>query len=418
MIALLTSLALAANPTIAVVGVHQPKTDAAFQASAVTAIGAAIEATGKFDALDKTELATLIAGREDIILEEAFNAPGRRPLENGRLLYESANPQEAIPAFKDAIESLTSSMATAKSAKDLWEAYIYLGVASGAVDDAAGQRAAFAAAASLAPARNPSTAKFPPDVIAAYDAVRAGVIAKPGILTITTTPPGSRVFLNGEEQGVSPMIITKVYAGLNHVTVRGDGGTSGYTAVKLEPSGTATLPLTLSAPTLGHGGDTKIARARRAGSLYRALGERNNANLTLLAGTFEDKLYLQLYSAASDGFSAPVAVPFAGDATDEAVAAIPALLATVQPDGSLAVKDQAPTAAPLDVGANPLLAQMLLNPEKIVAPVVTRPGATGTWIAVGVGVGVIAAGGTAAAVLLSANAEPVNNGTIILNPPE
>jgi hypothetical protein len=421
MLVCLLSVALAANPTIAIVGIHQPGTDVTAEDAAVAKMVSAIESGGRFDALDKVEFATSIRGREDIILEDAFVGPGRRPLENGRLLYEGANPQEALPALQEAIENLSASMATAKSAKDLWEAYVYLGVVSAALDDTAGEKAAFAAAVALAPARNPSTAKFPPDVIETFEGVRKGVLGKPGVLTVTADQPGARIFLNGEEVGVAPVVLQKVYAGTSHVTARGEHGATAYQAVKLDPGGAATVQLALAAPTLGTGGESKNARSRRAGALYRAIGERSNASLVLLAGTFEDRLYLQLYSAAADGFSTPLSVPFTDDAADEAVAAVPTLLEMINADGSLAVQDQAAAAVPLDVGANPLLASMLLNPEK--PAIVDLPpggggrGGSGKWIALGVGVGALAAGGTAAAILLSGSAEPPENGTIVVNPP-
>jgi hypothetical protein len=419
MLVLLSSLALGATPTIAVVGIHAPDLDIAAESDAVTRVAAAIEAGDKFEALDRQEFAASIRGREDIILEDAFMGPGRRPLENGRLLYESANPQEALPVLQEAIEVLSASMATAKSPKDLWEAYVYLGVVSGALDDTAGQKAAFAAAVALAPARNPSSAKFPPDVIEVYDGVRKGVMGRPGMLTINADQPGARIFLNGEEVGVAPVTIQKVFAGTNHVTARGEGGATAYSPITIAQGAAATVDLKLAAPTLGSGGESRLARSRRAGTLYRALGERGNAGLVLLAGTFEGRLYLQLYSAPADGFSTPLSVPLDGDATEKVLVALPTLLDMVNADGTLAVQDQAATAVPLDVGQNPLLASLLLNPEKapdgVVGP--TRNN-SGTWVAVGVGLGVVAAGGTAAAILLSGAGQPVENGTIVLNPPQ
>src|SRR5437868_3409486 len=109
------------RPNIAVVGLHQPGTSFDDEKLAVGELVTAITATNRFDAIDASVMQDHIRGREEIVLEEAFFGPGRRLLDDGRLLYEQAQPADAIPVLQEAVETLRVGMSTANSSRDLWE---------------------------------------------------------------------------------------------------------------------------------------------------------------------------------------------------------------------------------------------------------------------------------------------------------
>ena len=417
----LPGVALAASPSIAVVGIHQSELDAS-QTAAVAGLVKAINATGKFTALDDKKVAQHIAGREPIILQDAFLGPGRRLLDNGRVLYEQASFPEALAVLQQAVDALKPGMAEANSSKDLWDAYTYLGVTYVAQDDALNAGKAFANAIALNPARTLSTAKFAPDVVSKFEAIRAAQLKLPSVLTVIADTPDVAIFLNGDPKGNSPAVLQNVAPGPNYIVARGKGGSQAYTEVDLTASGAQTVQMHMGSPSLGTGATDKLARQRQATALYKALGENADVDLVLLCGTFQDHLYLQLYSPKTDAFSTPVSVTFAATADDEAMAAIPSLLATLGSDGLIPADQTTPSAVPLDVGANGLLAQLLLSPRPL--PAGTTPSKVvikhqGRWVgyALGgaLGVGAVTAGTFGIIALTGGGSDP-NQGTIIVGP--
>jgi tetratricopeptide (TPR) repeat protein len=412
------------RPDIAVVGLHQDTLDVEAQKAAVAALVGAIEKDKKFEGLNQDDVASRVAGREGIVLEEAFMGPGRKLLEDGRILYEQAQPGDAIPILQEAVDSLRVGIATANQSRDLWDAWMYLGTAYFATEQRDQANRAWAAAAALAPARNPNPAKFPPDVIAAFDELRQARVGASSVVTVASDSADTTVYLNGEARGTAPAVLNGVLPGENHIVARSATGGHAYQMIDVSPGQAQTVQIKMGSPTLGTGGDSKFARARQATALYRTLGARAAVDLVVIAGTVDDRLMLQLYSVTADAFSAPMSVPFEGSATDEAVAAMPTLLGLVGADGSVKVDETAANAIAVDVGDNKLLAQMLLSPAP---PKITTGGGgelpppppkrTGLWIALG-GVGVAAVGGGIAAWQLSSTEEPepVSNGTITVGP--
>jgi hypothetical protein len=352
---------------VGIVGMHRGDLDDSGQRVAVDAMIAAIESTGSFNGLDEEEMARKILGREALIVQETFLGPGRRMLEDGRILYEQANTTEAIPVLQEAIATLRAGMATANSTRDLWEAWVYLGTAQVAEEDEASARVSFAHAVTLNRLRNPNPTRFPPNVVALFEQVRVRQLAQVSQVSITADSGNVIVYINGKEVGSTPKMVQGLPPGENHVVGRGADGRYGYAQIDLPPSSLQTVELHMQTPTLGvTGTESKLARARQAAALYRALGIHSNVDFLLLTGVADDRLYLQVYSPDTDAFTTPLAVPFQDDSLDEAVQAISTVLTMFQVDGSMKLDETALNAVPVDISANRLLAQMLLNPAPIV----------------------------------------------------
>lgn len=423
LLALCTPTLAVAGPRVAVVGLHQEGLDLAAQQAAVEAISASVEKGDRFDALTLDELAALIRGREQIILEDAILAPGRRLLEDGRILYEQAQPMDAVPLLLESVDTLRTGMATANSSRDLWEAYMYLGTAYLATEEPELAEAAWEAAVALSPARNPNPTKFPPDVISAFDILRSEQHNHVSTLTVTADKPESTVFLNGEDRGKAPITLTNVLPGENHVVVR-TRGLMAHTVVDVDPSSEEKVAIKLLPPDLGESPEARFARARQITALYRAIGERSEVELLLLVGVEGESLSLQVYSANADGFSSPVTVPFEGTADDEAATAVLEVMKKVGADGAIPVDQTVANAIAVEIGTNRLLAQLLLAPEPpktvVAPPPPPPPPKTGRWLAVGGAGVVVLAGATTGVVLATRDTEPTDEelyqGTIVFGP--
>jgi len=413
----LPGASLAASlPTVAVVGLHQEGLTPDQQRHATDDIAAAIDDTGFFRARTLDMLEPVLQGRQEIVLEEAFLGPGRALLDDGRLLYNQAQPDEAIPVLEDAVETLRLAMATATSTRDLWEAWFLLGAARSDAGKAAEAREAFEAAVAVNPVRTADAARFPPSLVERYEAIRKEREQLASVLTVEADERDTSIWLNGSPRGTVPLEVDDVVPGENYIHARSPHGFFAYEAITVPEAGRKAVSLRLGEPTLGLPADSRAARQRQVSGLYRALGHYAGVDLVLLAGTIDDQLVLQLYSPRTNGFSEPLSIPYGGVASDEAVEALSELLAGVRDDATFEEDNRAALAAPLDVGANHFLARMLiltsetpgLEPDKKKFPV---------WAtAVLVGVGVAAVAGATAGGISYALTDP-HQGQIVIDLP-
>src|SRR5262245_38771532 len=93
-----------AAPTIAVVGIHQSSLEQPDQQRAVEALVKAIEASGRFDALDPGEVGAALTGRETVVLDEGLLALPNEKLSTGKNSYNQASWDDAIVSLQDAID--------------------------------------------------------------------------------------------------------------------------------------------------------------------------------------------------------------------------------------------------------------------------------------------------------------------------
>ena len=416
-------------PEVAVIGLHAEALDLAGQRAASAQVATAIDQAGRFYGLPTADLAERLRGREAILLEEAFLAQGRRLFEDGRTQFEQANTDDAIRLLTDAVAALNAAVPAANQTRDLWEAQVYLGTALRGAERAADAEAVFKNAIALSPPRNPSIAKFPPDVLAYYDTLRKKMWVDAGMLRVEASLPGARVYLNGEDRGAAPVTLSGVFPGINHLVARTPSGETAWKQVTLSPKQVVDVTLTLAPPSLpASPTDTKFAKGRLAGALYGSLGERAEVELVLLGGVVDGMLQLQLYSSVSDAFSTPISVPFVDAPTDEAIAALPKLFERVQPDGSIPATETHANALPLDLSQNRLVASLLLGGEvRAVAtgagPVVPpkppeghKGGAT-KWVIAGVAsAAAVGAGAVGVWALTNDGGTGGNQATVIIGP--
>lgn len=407
----LGTVALAADgPIIAVVGLHQPGVHLELQQSVSEQLAEAIEGTGKAEALAGPAVGPAIAGRQQIILEEALLSAGRSMLSSGRNLYDQAQPAEAVPVLVEAIERLEEGVAVSGDFRDLWEAHLILGTCHIALDDPFAADRSFRLAIALNPARSPDPAQYPPDVTARFEAVSQESAEQLAPLTIDATSTLD-LQIDGRPLGSVPATVHDLRPGVHHVRGRSPGR---HALARVELTGEAVeITLMPSAPSLGAAAESDAGRIRQTTDLYRGFGRHTQGvDFVLLAGTDSTVLHLQLYDVAASTFSKPTTVPFADQAGDEASEMVPLLLNLLDDRGMLPHESTQSSAVPLDRGENPQLAALLTEPLAPLPPP-RRRRRTGLWIGLGAGALALAGGGVGVAL---ANQGPRYDGTITVGP--
>ena len=375
------------------------------------AMSAAIESDGRASASSADDVARTIAGRELAVLADAVASPGRRLLEDGRILHDQAQPDEAVPVLEQAVTELGQAMTIVDVSRDLWDALLYLGAAHLALGDEEAASRAWAEAAVLTPERQPDSARLPPTVTGRFAAIQTEVAETTGALDIRATDATS-LTVDGREIGQDTAQISALPAGKHHIRARGADGRAAYQLVEVAPGRTSKVELALGPPQLGVAAATDFARGRQTADLYRGLAVAGGLDLVLVAGGREGKGFAQLFSPTADRFSAPIQVGYIGALDDELVEIVPELLGALDAEGRLTVAGSGSTAAPLDPSANLLLGQLLLAPKSVAPAAPGRAGRGWIYAAGGATAALLLGGGIAAAAL----APDGERGTIIVGP--
>lgn len=404
MLFLLAGLALAA-PELIVVGVHVPGLVGNRSMDAAERLADAIESSGKARARRPLGVATKLQGRETLVLESFGLGPGRARVAEGRVLYDRAQVEEAIPVLAEGAELLAQGLAYAPAARELGDALVLLGMAyvgNGDTDEAG---AAFERAATLDAARELDPVNFPPRVIDLYDEARGRVARQsPARLTVAAST-GAVAWLDGRSLGTLPAE-TAIIPGEHYLLVRGKDGGSFFERLPALPGQSLVRDATLERRGIGAPAEGNAGRSKQVKELYKALGSHVGGGLVVLAGSSPGgQVSAQLYAPATGNFSKVLT----GDDGGDAVAAIcdlaPALVAYLNESGEIRADRVAPQVAALDISANDVLADLLFGtlavPEPVAAVAPARTRGPPWWAFAAIGGAVVAGGGVAAAVLLA-----------------
>jgi len=416
----LTSYALAADvPEVLVVGVHLPGLSSSAAAEAARTLTEALDATGKVDAVPPAEVSARIAGRESLILTTYALGPGRDRLQKGRLLYEGAQPDQAIPELEEAVRLLAGGFEVATDPREVHEALMLLGMSHVGLGNDAAAREAFARSASWDPGRRIDAVNYPPDVVALFDEVKAEIAARPPASLGVSASEEARVWVDGREVGTTPVSTLSLPPGQHALLVRAADGTSVFQTIELREGVSRTVTANLSTRSLGTAAADSAGRSRQTRDLYRGVGAYAGTTVVALAGAVgPDQVAVQLYSPASGNFSRALT----GDAGNDPAAAIadlaPALAGYVAENGDIRTDRVSPQVIALDVSDNDVLAGLLFEPPEPGREVVevTRGPKWYVWAGAGA---LVAGGATAATVLLlqpGDEPEDPNQGTIEFGP--
>lgn len=427
--------ALAAE--VAVVGVHDDTRSVDEQTALLTSLEAAVELSGEHSALGGEELQNALGGREELVLEAAFLADGRRLLEDGRILYQQAQPEEALEVLEAGASSLGDGMAVCTSVRDLWETWMLLGTSRLALGQEAGAHEALSYAIALQKDRVPDQATYPPQILEMYRSERELAVSEAGRLTITVSEEigTATVLVNGVDMGTAPVVLSEVLPGDHYIHVRTEDRLVGFRQVTMGPGGERTARVTAKDPELGVARLSEGGKSQQIAALYRGLGRQSRADLVLLVGRTEEGMRVQLFDSVVDAFGPPVQL---GDdaSTDDLVAAVVKALSRLDDRGRLLGDDAVHVAVPVDISTNYVLARWLMTPGVDEEPVLPMPVPVDpvdeppmppstrkrwpTYVAVGVGSAVVVGGVTALAVVLGGrgNTTTEPGGTITVGPPQ
>lgn len=417
---------------IGVVGVHDGTLDAAAQEQIVTALVGAVEAGGRHDGLNADEIGLRLQGRVELVLVDGLLSDGRRLMEDGRLLYQQALPDDAAFSLEAGARALEEGARWTRSVRDLWETWMLLGTARLASGNQAAARDAVAAAVALHPQRRPDPAFFPPDLIQLYEEERRLGQADAGTLAVQTLVPGAEVWVDGRSVGRSPVVVDDVLPGRHVVNARSADRTVGSIVVEVSASDDAQVDVKLGPATLGPAARSAAARSGQVLALYDALGRHADLDVVVLAGRVDGVWQVQLYAPETNAVGRPYVLN-AGDGASALGAAVAALVADVGPNGELPMDATPHAALPLDIGGNVLLARALLAPlappptttptpfdpgkDVPTGPVAKKPGWP-VWLGVGLGAAAVVAGGTALGFVLGGpDATAPTTGRVIISRP-
>ncbi len=400
------------TPRAYVVGLHVPGLLGDAPEKAADALTKALDATGKVDALDPLETGKVIAGREALILDGYALGPGEKRLAEGRVLYDRAEPDQAIPVLQDAAKQLADGLAVSTDVRALQETLMLIGVSYVGLGDEASARDAFRRSAILDPSRELDAVNYPPSVVSLFNDVRASVAkATPAKLYVSASMD-AEVFIDGKSHGAVADGAIAMVPGIHYVLVRAANGASHFETVTLAPGGSAKVDALLAERSVGVAEADATARSRQTRELYTAVGQYATGGLVVFGGLLPSgQVALQLYSPASGNFSKILT----GDAGDDPVGAIvdlaPALAGYVTDAGDIRSDRVSAQVAALDVSENDVLAGLLYDPPKASTSVVVERHGPKWYVWAGIGAGV--AGGAAAvtAVAVGGGNNGPNTGT-------
>ncbi len=413
------SLHAAALPEVALVGIHVQGVDAADALHALDALERSLEAGGRVAVISPDEVARRIDGREEIIVSDAFLGPARALLDEGRVLYERASPDQAIPVLEEAVKAFNATMAYTTENRSLTEALLLLGFAHIVMGDEDTARRAFGRVVLMDPTRELDEINYAPRIVNFFAEVRAQVLAGGfGSIEVLTPLPGAEVYVDGRRVGATPMVVEKLPVGRHFLAVIDSDGYRNFGVVEIQQDHRGSARVALEARDLARPDDSARGRARQTEQLYRSLGEYLDTDAILVAGIDETgELGMQLYARHVGAFSKVLHTDPGADPFEAAADLAPALAGYLTPTGDLRADRISPTVLSLDVSQNDLLAELLLNPQPK-WEVVEGGGGKSRWY-LWAGAGVLAAGGATATTLAltSSGDKRSNQGTIVVEIP-
>ncbi len=377
---------------VAVVGVHLPQQTDETSLSASLALVEALDAAGVVG-LSPEAVHARLAGRESLVVDGAALGPGRRKREEGRILYDRADFEGAIPVLEEAVQALGDGLSGSGDPRELVQALLLLGQARWSTGDTDGAKQAFSQVVVLEPSWQLDAVNYPPKIVSFFNDVRYEVLARPKGRLQLQVPDRNRVLLDGRE-ALSGTV--ELIAGLHFALVSGPEGERSFHQVRLEPGETEVLTARPSARSLGLADPTAAGRSAQIRLLYQSLGTHVGAPLVLLGGQLEGgKVGAQLYETRTGSFSRIETAPAGSDPVAALVGLVPSVLDDLTEAGNLRTDRISFDVAAFDQDTDPTLSALLLDPTPLVAFETERR--RPSWI-VWATVGTVAVGGAAVAV--------------------
>ncbi|MES2639869.1 MAG: hypothetical protein V4850_10320 [Myxococcota bacterium] len=414
---LLTNVAFAAVPEMVVVGGHLPGVTKNAADAAAVRFAEALDATGKVDGLTPDEVRGRLSGRQGLILDAFALGPGRDALREGKILYDRAQPDQAIPVLEQATRLLAAGLASSTDVSHLHDALTLLGLAQAGLGDEPAARLSFRRSVTLNPSRQLDAVNYPPQIVDLYAQVRAAAVAEaPASLTVSA-PPDARMWVDGRQTPAGDMTVVP---GEHYVLIRGADGSTAFETFTVGAGEKKALAPALSPRAVGVAANDPAGRSRQTRDLYRSIGQyADRAPLLVVGVTPGNQVALQIYSPVSGNFSRALTAEAGNDPVSALLDLVPAAVGFLSDSGDIKSDRVSPQVIALDVSSNAVLDQLLFDEARAAAPTAAAgPERKGAPWYLWAGLGALAAGGGATAAILVANGgdETTGNGTITFGP--
>ncbi len=406
---------------VAIVGAHVQTWDEDGNLAAAQQLADALAATGRLDPIPPADVRARLAGRESLVLQDAFLGPGQTAFNEGRVLYQRAEFEDAMTSLATAVELLREGLPVATDNRSLIDALLLQGLTHFSIGDNDPARAAFEELVVLDPSRRLDPVNYSQPTVDFFEEVRDSVMAR-GIGGLRVmAPDDAEVYVDARLRGTGEITLSDLPVGSHSVLVLAGGGVRDFQRVDVSAGKTDKLSVD---PTRGLHIDAArddAGRSRQTGLLYEALGRYADTSLVLLAGeTSAGELQVQLLDTRTGTWSDPLPAG-TGDPAMGLLGTAERVADLLDDAGNVAADHVSPRALPLSLDDNALLLDLLLDPEPLQAdvtdPTLVEDDKRGVpwWVWAGGGV-LVAGGGTTAAVLLTQDSGATSTGTVIVGP--
>jgi hypothetical protein len=336
-----------------------------------------------------------------------------RLLEDAKARYLEGDFDSALAAVEDAEARFMKELA-ATDDQESWAAYHSLLFIQALALDRKGRsdaaRKTLAHLAAIAPGIEPDSSLVPPDMARRFSEVVAGTKKRrAGALSVKSSLPGAEVFVDGRWRGKTPLKINDLLAGRHHVAIH----QSGQWTLKRVMLKKATVQIQVDlVDSRTAAGEEVLDQLQQDPEPDALAGLVKNAPSPFVVGLLlprADRFVLLVGVLSPNGKSTVYGAGLKNDLAD----LDPAASALAK-----AVADDAPGA--WVHGNDALTPQALRDLFFGVAPSPTtgedEGSSTALWVGLGVGAGVLVAGGTAAALaLLFYDAEGQNQADFVVD---
>lgn len=369
-----------ARPSVAVVGVHGGEQGEEELRRLHDELVAGLKASEVFDVVAGDALALRFEAERTRVIEHLWAAPARQSFEEGRVLYENAQPDRAIEAFRRASALLEEAAQHLQDGRLPVDVQLYLGLSYAAMNQLDDARESFTEVVRLSPGRVLDENEFPPRVVSIFEAVRAEATAR-DLATVRVEGATGRIWLDGRFAGTAPGELPGVTPGYHVLVVDGGEGGRSTHELNLAPGAEQRVVAVLKRPTLARGADDpwESARSPFTRRLVEEIGRVAGTDFVALAAFDPDgNLRLALWSARASHGSAAV-VASLGGAPGERGAFVRQLAERValyaREDGTIKSDRVVAELVPMRPGRNPVLVDLLFGTRT--APPVTAPANAG-----------------------------------------
>ena len=356
---------------VAVVGVFgHPDIRASELADIEAVLIERITALDDVEAIGPDDYGRSVWERRSQVLQSVFLGTAEDNFQEGRVLYDNAQFQGALISLEKAEESLGRGIEFLRDPRLLVDIHLYEGLANMALGDIEVAERHFEEVARIDPARTLDPVRTPPKMLEAFEQAKLGV-AEAGVANVFVTSgstPEATVYVNGLRSGKTPTQL-ELAPGRYHLTVHHPDAGWDYLDETVAAGDDMELDFLLQPRGIRPLGREKAesSRSRKTQALFRALAETIGADMLVLASMDDgDNLTLQLFSPRSDVFSKEVAgVALPGGQPDEIVIdeLVGELFVSADASGGIERDSTSTRTAPVYIGRNPSINELLVGPE-------------------------------------------------------